>query len=100
MVDVVGQLRVEVAERIVRQGGEVDDGLEALEMAGLDVPDVEPDAGDLLPAIPEAARLVEARVEPHHLVTGFQEQRHHDGADVALVAGDQHLHRYTTTFEP
>ena len=75
MVDVVRELRVEVTERIVRQGGEVDDGFETLEMAGLDVPEIKPDAGDLLPAIPEAARLVEAGVEPHHLVTGLDQQR-------------------------
>ena len=61
---------------------------------------VEPDAGDLTPAISEAARFVEARVEPHHLVTCVDEQRHHDRADVALVACDQHSHRYSTTFVP
>jgi hypothetical protein len=62
-------------------------------MAGVDVPEVKPDTGDLLPAIPEAACLVEAGVEPHHLVTSLEQQRDHDRADVALMACDQHLHR-------
>src|SRR5918995_3252212 len=93
VVDVVRELRVEVTERIVRKRRKVDDGFETLEMAGLDVAEIKPDAGDRLPAIPEAARLVKAGVEPHHLVTGLDQQRDHDRSDVALMAGDQDLHR-------
>ena len=40
MVDRVGQALVELAQRVVRERREVDDGVEALEVGRLDVADV------------------------------------------------------------
>ena len=41
MVDVEGQLRIEVPERVVRQGGQVDDRIKALQVSPLDIPQVD-----------------------------------------------------------
>ena len=46
MVDVLGQRRVEIAERVVRQAGEMEDRIEAIEVVHRDVTDVLADRGD------------------------------------------------------
>ena len=37
MIDAVGDVGVEIAERIVRQRGEVDDGVDSVQIAGQNV---------------------------------------------------------------
>ena len=41
MVDVVGRLRVEVSDRVIADGGEMDHSVKADQGIGLDVSDVE-----------------------------------------------------------
>ena len=91
MVDGEGDLGREVAERVVGERGEVDDGVEAVEVLGGDVADVGL-AGGQLGDVAERVVGEQARVEPDRLVAGRLQQRGQDGADVAVVAGDEDLH--------
>ena len=73
----------------------MDDGVEALEVAALDVAQVAAQRRERAqPAVvPESRRREEAGVEAHDLVSGVGEERRQHGADVALVTGDQDPHR-------
>ena len=94
VVDVVGELAIEVAERVVRQGGEVDDRVEPAQVVHGHVAQVALDRRDARQArrVAEGAGAVEIDVEADDLVTGGQEFRHEDGADVAEVTGDEDPH--------
>ena len=91
MVDVVGQLGVEVAEGVVRQRREVHDGVEALEVALDDIAGVLADRRDAH-AGAEAAALEEVDVEADDLVARLLQKRHQDSANVSVVTGYQNLH--------
>ena len=91
-VDCARQPGVEVAERVVREAGEVHDGVEALDLRRPGVADVEPlgrhgGAGGV-----EVAALVEEGVEAGDVVARVGEHLGHDRPDVAVVAGDENLH--------
>ena len=60
-VDVVGQIGVEVAERIVGERGEVDDRVEALEVLGAHVAEVDVELWDVVGRADEVAPVVAAR---------------------------------------
>ena len=96
VIDVVRQLGVEVAERVVRERREMDDRVESLEIAPPDVADVLPDVPDPRERVAEGAGLVEVTVEAGHLVPGVLEEGDEDAADVALVSGDQDLHDHSS----
>ena len=89
LVDVVRRLRIQVADRVIADGGEVQDGVEALEVGDLDVAYVLADGLDLSRLRPEDARGEQIRVESDDLVAGPLGERDQDGADVAVVAGDK-----------
>ena len=89
LVDVVGGLRVEVADRVVADRREVQDGVEALEIRDLDVADVLAQRLDLGRRGAEHARGEQIRVEPDDVVAGSLGERDEDGADVAVVTGDK-----------
>lgn len=91
-IDVVGQLGVEVAERVVRQRPEMDDGIEALEVGPLDFAQIAPADVVVRFRRAEAAGLEEAGVEPDDLVTGLLEERYQHGADVTVMSGDENAH--------
>ena len=76
MVDVVRRLRIEVAERVVADRGEVDDRVEAGEVLGLYVADVAPDRLDPVSGIAKGAAGKEIGVEPHNLVPRLLDERH------------------------
>ena len=81
MVDLVGELGVEVAERIVGQAGEMDDGVEADEVGVLDVADVLADRRDVIrraEPVAEGAPLVKVAVEAGHVMAALAEQRYED----------------------
>ena len=92
MVDVVGRLRVEVADRVVADRGEMDHGVEADEVLALDVADVRAHRLDLGWRRPERAGGEEVGVEADDLVAGPLEHGDEHGADVAVVAGDENAH--------
>ena len=91
VVDGVGDVGGEVAERVVGERGEVDDGGEAVEVFRGDVADVGLARGDPR-RLGERMVGEQAEVEPDRLVPGRPQQRRQDGADVAVVAGDEDLH--------
>jgi hypothetical protein len=94
MVDFVSDVRIEVAERIVRKRRQMDDRVEAGEIAPCDVPHILADrrhVGD--PPTPgKRAALVEIAVQPGDIVPGCEQYRDHYRADIALVTRDQHFH--------
>src|SRR5262249_25789254 len=92
VVDVEGDVRVEVAQRIVRERAEVNNRVESVEMTHLHVAQVEPQLVDVLDAGAERALTEEITVEPDDFVASAEEHRYHHGADVALVSGDQNSH--------
>ena len=95
VVDVVGQGRVEVAERIVRQRGQVDDRVDPVELLHGDVAQVGVDLRDRRQpvGVAERAAAIQVGVEPDDLVTGRLEDGDEDGADVAEMTGDENPHR-------
>ena len=68
VVDVVGQLRIQVAQRVVRERRQVDDGVEALEVSSSRRRGCPSGSRDLREALAERAGLVEVAVEPDDLV--------------------------------
>ena len=100
VVDVVGVLGRQRPQRVVRQRGEVHDGVEPAQLLGGDVAQVHGQRGRLGGGqLAEDAVGVEAGVEPGDLVARLGEHRCHEGAEVALVAGEQDAHRSGPSFE-
>ena len=94
MVDVVGGLWVEVADRVVADRGEVDHRVEAdSRSSALDIADVHVQAFHLGAGGPERAGGEQVGVEPDDLMAGPLQQRDQHRADVAVVAGDEYAHR-------
>ena len=87
-----GQRRVDVAHRVVRDRGEVHDGVVALEVVRGErahvLRELPVGGGERLPA----AALEEADVAAGDVVAGGLEDRGQVRADVAAVAGDEDLH--------
>ena len=70
MIDVVGAGFVQATERIVRERGEVNDGVEAAKIRRLDVADVLANRRHSGQVGAEVAALVEIGVEPGDVVAG------------------------------
>ncbi len=70
MIDVVGELRIEIPDRIVRQRGEMHDGIEALEIGPGQVAEVFPNFGDAGRWLAEVAASVKVGIEADHFVPG------------------------------
>ncbi len=94
VVDVVGAARVEVAQRVVRDAGQVDDGVEALEVLGFDIADVEGQRLAVEHGRVEIAAAKEAVVEADDFVPCALEERDEYAADVAFMAGDEDFHGF------
>ena len=93
MVDLVRELGIEIAERVVREIGQVDHRVEAAQLIDRDIPHVLLELRNGYNTLLfERALLEQIGVEAHHFVARFDEDRDHNGADVALMAGDQYLH--------
>ena len=95
MVDVVGQGRVEVAQGIVRQRGQVHDRVDPVELLHRDVAQVGVDLRDRREpvGIAERAAAIQVGVEPDDVVSRRLEDGDEDGADVAEMTGDEYAHR-------
>src|SRR6185295_14559654 len=92
VVDLVGEPHVEVAQGIVREGGEMHDGVEAFEVGGPDGTHVLLEGADRLRPGPEGRSPVEVGVEADDLVAGPDQEGRHDGPDVAPAAGEEDPH--------
>jgi hypothetical protein len=94
VVDLVGHRRVEVAERVVRQAREVQDGVVAGKLGRAHVAQIAPQGGCRRPLLARKHAVGEQpAVEAGHPVAGLLQQRHQDLADVAVAAGDENPHR-------
>ncbi len=95
MIDVVGDVRVEIAQRIVRQRCQVDNRILSCEILGTDIADVLADMWhrSLRTAPVVGASFVEVGIETGDCVPCPEQVRHHHGSEIALVAGNKHAHR-------
>ena len=96
VIDVVGNLRIQIAERIVRQRREVDDRIEAGQARHVQVADVGAHRRNLRALRAQRAVLEEIGVQSDDVVTGAHQHVHHDRADVAVVSGNQYAHQFTS----
>jgi hypothetical protein len=94
-VDVVGQLGVDVAERVVAERRQVDHRVEAGQVPGRDVTQVHPDGGHRFGGGTQQAVGVEPDVQAGDRVPGGAQAGAEHAADVALVAGDEYPHELT-----
>jgi hypothetical protein len=92
VIDLVGQVGVEVAERVVGKRRQVDDRVEAGQVGRGDVAHVHPQRRHLRPVLAEPAPLEVERVEPDDIMPSLSQHRDHDRPDVPVVAGDQDSH--------
>ena len=93
MVDLERHVRVELAERVVRELRQVDHGVEAAQVVDRQLADVgRPPRRRPIDAVVEPADTVEARVDAADVVAAGHQVRREDRADVALAAGDQDAH--------
>ena len=95
VIDAEGDVRIDVAQGIVRQRREVDDGVDARQIGARHVANVLPEHGHI--GNPAAgligAALVKVAVAADDLVARLQEHRHHHRSDIAKMAGHQDFHR-------
>ena len=93
VVDRVGELLVELAERVVRQRGQVHDRVDPVEVAPLHVADIAGDSGAGGGGQrSEVAPVVEDGVEADHVVARRLEHAASDRADVAAAPGQEYAH--------
>ena len=90
MVDVVGRLRVQVPHRVVTDRGEMNDGVEPIEVVAFDVPDVSVECLRPGDRGAEPAGSEEVGVEADDIVAGPLEPGDENGADVAVVTSDEY----------
>jgi hypothetical protein len=86
VVDLVGASRVEVAEGIVRDPGEVYDRVESLQIRGRHITDVLTQCGNRVGVVAEDALREKATVQTDDLVPGLLKQRHEDRPDITVMA--------------
>ena len=76
----------------------MDDGIESIEISGVGVAHILANMRHLgdLAALGKRAARVEIAVEADDLMACLDQHRHHHGADVTQVPGDQHTHDYSS----
>jgi hypothetical protein len=92
VVDLVGDVGVEVPDRVVAHRGQVDHRVEAGEVRGLDVAHVPVNRLDLRLDRPEPAIGEQVVVQADDLVVGALQAGDEDRADVSAMTGDQDAH--------
>ena len=93
VVDLVGDVAVELADRVVRHLGEVHECVVALEILEGDVAGVlRQHLRALFVGVVQPAHAVEAGVEAGHVVAALEQVVAHAHADVPVSAGEENLH--------
>src|SRR5262249_30315097 len=94
LVDLIREFGPQMSEMIVRQGSEMDDGVDSLEILALDVANVFADGWYLHDAAArsESAALVKVAVEANHFVARLEQHRSHDSPDVSQVPRQHYAH--------
>ena len=100
MIGFVGQARLEVAERIVGERGEMDDAVDASEVRNFGVAGILENGRHVTDdaALRERATLVEIAVETDHVVSGLLQHRRHHRPDVTEMSSQQYAHVHTPCF--
>ena len=93
VVDLVGELGVQVAQWIVGEGGQMDDGIEPAQIGDLELAHILGEGPDRLAPVAEGGAAVEVGVDPDHLVAGIEEEGGHHRPDVAAASGEKDFHR-------
>ncbi len=92
MIDVVGDLRLQITEWVIGEGGQMDDGVESLEVDAPDVSEVDPQLRNRPDAGAECALLKKVAAEANYLVGSTQQHGCHKRPDIALVPGQEEAH--------
>ena len=93
MIDVVGAVGVEVAQRIVGERGQMHHRVEADQRVHFDFAQIGPERRHAGEAVTEIATGEILGVETDDLVSGRVKRGNEDGPDIPGVARDQNLHR-------
>jgi hypothetical protein len=86
MIDVVGEMGIEISQRVIRQRAQMGYRIEAAEIGNGQISEILSDCRDLPGWIPEIATGKQVRIEPDDFVAGRLKDSHGNGADVTLVA--------------
>ena len=94
MVDVVGEARLEIAERIVGQRCQMQDAVEAGEIVERGIARVFMDRRHVehRAAGSERATGIEVGIHSDNVMTGLDQHRGENGADISQMAGHQNTH--------
>src|SRR5262249_52526845 len=96
VINLVGDIRTEIAQRIVGQSRQMDDGIEPREIADIDVANILANMRHVedVAAGGKRAAFVEMAIETDNLIARLQQHRNHDGSDVAQMSCYQYTHNY------
>ena len=92
MVDLECQFRKQRAQRIIRQTGEVNDGVEPGEVTGPQVADIAAHEGGRIGPRTETALFEKVAIETDHIVASSLQHRHEHGADISSAARHKYSH--------
>src|ERR1700683_2509374 len=97
MIDFVGQLRVDIAQRIVGERGKMADRFEAFQVATFDIANILNDAVGLRQRPFEKAVDEKIGIEADNFVASFLKNRNQQHSDVAMMTGYQDSHSISRT---
>src|SRR5215470_8075901 len=92
VVDVVGQVRVQVSQWIVGQSRQVEHRLTTLQIRYCNVAQILTDGGELPGSLPERALFKKIAVQSDDFVPSVRQQRRHHRADISLMTRNQYPH--------
>src|SRR5947209_5107094 len=97
MIDVIGKLWLDVAQRIVGQSRKMQHSLETFEIIDFDVSRVLADGRHMtdFPSMGECAARVKIAVKTNHFVSRLNQHRRENCANVAQVSCHQYPHSLT-----
>ncbi len=93
VVDLVGQPRIQIAERIIRQRRQMDHGVEAGEISLRQVANVFANFRDRGRRSAEVATREPVGVHAHHVVTRLAKHGGGNGADITFMSSQQYSHK-------
>jgi hypothetical protein len=98
VVDLVGEVRVEIAQRIIRQRREVDDRVEALQVGLLDVAHVLAQVRNVNRRVAVRAKAVQIRVDAGDVKSFSDEDRDHNRPDEPKMPRYEDFHSFCLPF--
>jgi hypothetical protein len=99
VVDVVGQAGIQIAQRVVRQRGQMQHRVEAFHVRLRQATDIFTDLRDVLRSLPEVAAREEIGVQADNLMAGGAQDGASNGADIAFMSSQKDSHSYKS-FSP